>query len=213
MYQLYYYPLNASMAPHLVLEELGADFELILVDRKSKAQKSKHYLALNPAGRIPTLVDNGFAVFESAAICLYLCDNDPESRLLPAIGDPSRALCYQWLMYLSNTAQTTLMLYLYPEKHTSGVDSTACVMRSAEQSLAEIFALLDEAMEKRNYLVGDKLSVCDYFLLMLAVWADELDKPPLAYPNLRRHLCNLVQRSAVRRVCKKENYSLARYTA
>ena len=61
------------MAPHFVLEEMGIDYQLQLVDRKSNAHKSDEYLALNPTGRIPTLVDDGEAIFESAAICLHLC--------------------------------------------------------------------------------------------------------------------------------------------
>jgi glutathione S-transferase len=51
MYQLYYYPGNANLAPHMVLEEIGADYELILVDRNQNAQKSADYLKLNPNGR------------------------------------------------------------------------------------------------------------------------------------------------------------------
>lgn len=70
MYQLYYYPLNASIAPHFVLEEPKTSFELIKVDRKNNAQKSSNYLAINPTGRIPTLVDNDFAIFESSTIHL-----------------------------------------------------------------------------------------------------------------------------------------------
>ena len=80
LYQLYYYPSNASMAPHLILEELKADFELIKVDRKKNAQKSSEYLALNPAGRIPTLIDNGFAIFESPAICIHLAEAHPTAK-------------------------------------------------------------------------------------------------------------------------------------
>ena len=71
MYQLYYYPLNASMAPHFILEALKVNFELIKVDRENNAQKSPEYLALNPAGRIPTLIDDGLAIFESPAICIH----------------------------------------------------------------------------------------------------------------------------------------------
>ena len=83
MYQLYYYPGNASLAPHFVLEEMGVDFELVLVDRKSKAQKSSAYMALNPTGRIPTLVDGNLVIFESPAICLHLCEKNTESKLIP----------------------------------------------------------------------------------------------------------------------------------
>jgi glutathione S-transferase len=91
MFKLFYYPRNASWAPHLVLKELRVDHELILVDRKTNAHKSSNYLALNPTGRIPTLVDGDQTIFESAAICLYLCDQNPKSNLAPKVGDSLRA--------------------------------------------------------------------------------------------------------------------------
>lgn len=72
MYTLFFYPRNASWAPHMVLAEMGVDFELVLVDRKTNAQKSADYLLLNPTGRIPTLIDQDIVIFESAAICLHL---------------------------------------------------------------------------------------------------------------------------------------------
>ena len=74
MYQLYYYPGNANLAPHILLEEIGADYELVLVDRNKNEQKSPAYLKLNPAGRIPVLVDGGLVLYEAAAICLHLAD-------------------------------------------------------------------------------------------------------------------------------------------
>ncbi|WP_348650733.1 glutathione S-transferase N-terminal domain-containing protein [Thalassomonas sp. RHCl1] len=77
MYKLFYYPRNASWAPHMLLKEIGAEHELILVDRKSEQQKSSEYLKLNPTGRIPTLVDGDLVIAESAAICLHLCDSHP----------------------------------------------------------------------------------------------------------------------------------------
>ena len=94
MYQLYYYPRNASLAPHLVLEHLNEEFELLLVDRDNHQQKSPEYLALNPAGRIPTLLHNGLAISESSAICLYLCEQHLDSTLIPALGHPDRAHFY-----------------------------------------------------------------------------------------------------------------------
>tara|TARA_Y100000588_G_C13479772_1_gene596319 strand:- start:254 stop:460 length:207 start_codon:yes stop_codon:yes gene_type:complete len=68
MLQLHYYPDNASLAPHLLLVETDADYELSLVDRTSNAQKSEAYLKVNPAGRIPTLVHDDLVLFESPAI-------------------------------------------------------------------------------------------------------------------------------------------------
>ena len=68
MYKLYYYPGNASMAPHMLLEELGVAYELILVDREKNAHQSAEYLKLNPNGRIPTLIDGELILYETAAI-------------------------------------------------------------------------------------------------------------------------------------------------
>ena len=211
MYQLYYYPLNASMAPHFVLEALKVDFELIKVDRENNAHKSADYLALNPAGRIPTLIDDGFAIFESPAICIHLAEAHPSANLIPLIGDKNRALFFQWMMYLTNTLQAELMIYFYPEKHTTDIQSIEAIGEAQENRITDMFKLLDKELENKDFLVGDTISVCDYFLFMLAVWADEFKTPPLSFNNLSRYLRNLSQRDAIIKVCKKEELSLADY--
>src|ERR1700754_1938008 len=88
MYQLHYFPSNANAAPHMVLEELGQDYELELVDRAGNAQKSRDYLRINPNGRIPALVDGDLVLFESAAIVLHLVDQHQEAGLAPKVGTP-----------------------------------------------------------------------------------------------------------------------------
>jgi len=199
------------MAPHFILEEMGIDYKLQLVDRKSNAHKSNEYLALNPTGRIPTLVDDGLAIFESAAICLHLCDNNPEKSLMPKVGDKNRPLFYQWLMYLNNTVQAELMIYFYPQKHTSNSTDINAIVQTQEQRITDMFALLDTELEGRSYLVGSSITVCDYFLFMLAVWADEFKQPPLSFKNLSLYLKKLAKRDTVIKVCKKENLSLVDY--
>jgi glutathione S-transferase len=74
MIQLHYFPGNASMTPHILLEELGVPFELQFVDRSAGAHKSPDYLKLNPNGLIPVLVDGDLVLYETAAICLHLVD-------------------------------------------------------------------------------------------------------------------------------------------
>ncbi|HGS5222392.1 TPA: glutathione S-transferase N-terminal domain-containing protein, partial [Vibrio cholerae] len=71
MFKLYYYPNNASLAPHFLLHHVQADYELLLVDKKANVQKSADYLKLNPTGRIPTLIIDGQPIFESPAICIH----------------------------------------------------------------------------------------------------------------------------------------------
>jgi glutathione S-transferase len=199
------------MAPHFMLEELKVDFELITVDRKSNAQKSSDYLALNPAGRIPTLIDNGFAIFESPAICVHLAESHPSSGLIPKIGDKNRALFFQWMMYLTNTVQAELMVYFYPQKHTTDSQNVESIIEMQESRITEMFKLLDHELENKNFLIDETISACDYFLFMLAVWADEFKTPPLSFNNLSRYLRKLAQRDAIINVCKKENLSLVDY--
>ncbi|WP_444912422.1 glutathione S-transferase family protein [Microbulbifer sp. PAAF003] len=211
MYHLYYYPLNASMAPHFILEELKADFELITVDRKSNAQKSQDYLALNPSGRIPTLIDNGQPLFESAAICIHLSETNPSSNLIPEIGSPDRALFFQWMMYLTNTVQAELMVYFYPQKHTTDERGVKNITQAQEIRITEMLKLLDNELEGKDYLVGRSISACDFFLFMLPVWSDEFKRPPLSFKNLARYLRKLALRDSVVSVCKKEGLSLTDY--
>jgi glutathione S-transferase len=214
MYKLYYYPNNASLAPHLILQELGVEFELELVDRDSNWQKSAEYLALNPAGRIPTLIDHNkddLVLFESPAICVYLAESHPQSSLIPEVGDPLRAKFHQWMMYLTNTLQADLMVYFYPLRHTTDPSGKDAIIAAQHVKVAEALALLDGELKGKDFLIGDSISACDYFLLMLAIWADEINQPPLSFEHLGRYLRNLVKRDAVKVVCEKEGIDLSAY--
>ncbi|STQ91359.1 glutathione S-transferase family protein [Iodobacter fluviatilis] len=211
MYKLYYYPRNASWVPHIFLEEMGVDYELVLVDRKSKAQKSAEYMRLNPAGRIPTLVHKDVVVFESAAICLYLCEQNPQAGLIPDVTDPLRAKFYQWLFYLNASLQPELMLYFYPAEHTTVLNCTAAIAEAQESRITEMFSLLNAELEGKTFLVGDYMTVCDYYLFMLSHWASDFKKPPLSFPSLGPYLCQLAKRQAMINVCEAEGTSLAMY--
>jgi len=199
------------MAPHMILEALQVDYQLIKVDRKNQGQKSQAYLALNPAGRIPTLVKDELTIFESPAICLYLGEMHPESELIPPLGDENRAQLFQWMMYLTNTLQAELMVYFYPDKHCESIETQKEIIAAQERLIHQALVLLNNELAGKNYLLGDKISICDYFLFMLLVWADELESPPLSFNNLACYLKRLAKMPAVITVCSKENLSLADY--
>jgi glutathione S-transferase len=204
------------MAPHMILEALQVDYRLIKVDKENQGQKSKEYLALNPAGRIPTLVKGDLVLFESAAICLHLADMHPSIQLIPTVDDANRPLFYQWIMYLTNTLQAELMVYFYPEKHCVNTNATAGIIQAQQALIEQSLSLLNAQLEKnelsdQEYLLGKNITVCDYFLFMLLIWADEIENPPLSFPHLARYLKRLVKQPAIITVCKKENLSLEDY--
>ena len=84
MYKLYYDPGSANMAPHAVLEEIGAPHELVLVDIDKGEHRGAAYLEINPHGRVPTLVEDDFVLYESTAILEYLEACFPAPALVPA---------------------------------------------------------------------------------------------------------------------------------
>ena len=143
MYQLYYYPNNASLAPHFLLHYMELDYELLLVDKESNSQNSAEYLKLNPAGRIPTLIDDGQAIFESPAICIHLCEQYPVYRLIPKLGTKERPLFFQWLTYLNNTLQAELMFRYYPHCHTIDERTIPHVVAAQDKLIAKALPIIN----------------------------------------------------------------------
>jgi glutathione S-transferase len=209
MYKLYYYPGNANLAPHMLLEELGVDYELVLVDRDNDAHKSPEYLKLNPAGRIPVLIDGDLVLSESAAICLHLADRHPQAALAPAVGSSERAHFYKWLMYLTNTVQAELLTYFYPERLADDVAAIAQVKAHAEARIRAMFDLIENALvDGRPYLLGAHYSAVDPYLLMLSRWTRMMQYPARQRPHLGRYLELLVSRPAVQRAFAGEGLAV-----
>lgn len=206
MIKLYYYPGNANLAPHMLLEELGVPHELVLVDRSVNAQKSAEYLKLNPAGRIPTLVDGDLVLFESAAICLHLCDTHLDADLAPALGSAERAQFYKWLMYLTNTVQAEMLLYFYPERLASDDAAIAQVKQHAHERIAGMFDLLEDAFVKQGgpYFLGKRFTAVDCYLLMLSRWTRMMARPARERTHLGPYLRMLLERPAIARAFASE---------
>lgn len=201
MYTLYYYPANANAAPHMMLEEIGANFRLLLVDREIRAQKSDDYLKINPNGRIPALQDGDLVVFEAAAIALHLADRHPEAGLVPAIGTPERAGFYQWLIFLTNSLQEELMIWQYPDRLT-GADKTAQAMvkTGAETRAGAYLEVVGNHLAANGpYFLGETVSAADLYLTMLCRWARSMSTPPRARPAIARLLDLTTSRPAVQR--------------
>lgn len=208
MFKLYYYPNNASLAPHFLLHHVNADYELVLVDKESNSQKSEEYLRLNPAGRIPTLVVDEQPIFESPAICMHICELHPHSGLMPAIGDPKRPLFYQWLAFLNNTLQAELMVRYYPHRHTNDASSIPNVVAAQDERIAEALSIINDQLKYNDYLLGSTLTACDYFLFMLAEWSLPIEKSPLTFKHLADYLKRLCENPTIQAVCEIEGMDL-----
>ena len=210
MLKLYYYPGNASLCVHFLLEELGVPYELIHVDRTKGAHKSADYLKLNPNGLIPVLVDGTLVLSETAAILLHLCDM--HERFAPPLKSAARAQFYKWLMFLTNTVQAEMIVYFYPERWAKGA-ATAEVKASSEAKLAGYFDLLEAELTAHGgpYLLGTEITALDHFLWMLCRWSRGMQRPARTLPHLGAFLAQLDARPAVARAYKQEQLGEPRY--
>lgn len=205
--RLHYFPGNANIAPHILLEELGLDYELVFVDRERGAHREPGYLQLNPAGRIPVYEEGDLVIFETAAICMHLCDTHPHAALAPAVGTPMRAHFYQWLTYLTNTLQAELMTYFYPDRLADTDEAQRQVKQHAERRVNGMLDLLDAELARhgQSWLLGTLYSACDPYLFMLCRWTRNFNRPARSLPHLGPLLARMSARPAVTRAMEAES--------
>jgi len=208
MIKLYYYPGNASLIVHIVLEELGVPFELVPVDRAGRAHKSAEYLKLNPNGLIPVLVDGDLVLYETAAICLHLVDRYGDMRLAPAVGTLERAHFYKWLVWSACTLQAMLIHYFYPGRMVNE-GNTGGEAEVKAHAAAKIGAMLDQvdaalAAHGGPWMLGSAYSALDPYLLVLCRWTRGFERPARSLPNVGPYLQRMLARPAVQRAFTTE---------
>jgi glutathione S-transferase len=213
-YRLHYAPDNASLPVRLALEELGADYAAVLVDRSRQAQRAPGYLKLNPAGLIPVLETPDGPIFETAAILLWLADR--HGALAPLPADPGRAAFLKWLFFASNTLHAGLRLRFYPALYAGGDPSAQAALRTATGAhLARQFALLDAAAAEWDR----GLTVLHLYLAPMLRWAALYPDGATGwfaladYPRLAALCEELERRASLRAAAAAEGLGTAPFTA
>ena len=208
MIELHYYPSNASMEPHVLLNELQVPFQLRLVDRARDVHKAPEYLALNPNGLIPVLTEGDLVLYETAAICLHLVDSHPEAGMAPAVGTHARAHFYKWLAWMANTVHPTLTLYFYPERWASPdqLQGATALKARAEARVGVLLEQVEAEFARHGgpWLLGEAYSALDSYLLMLCRWTRDFGHPARSLPQLGPYLHRMLQRPAVQKVFATE---------
>lgn len=207
MHTLYYSPGAASMAVHWLLIELGQPPELRLLDFASREQKSPEYLALNPAGVVPTLVTDGEPMSEAAAILMHLADTHPDAGFAPAPGDPRRRAYYQWMFHLANMVQPQLRTWWYPAE-AAGEANTDAALDLAQSRLEAAWTRLDAHLGAHGpYMLGEQVSAVDFYLTMLMRWARGTRRPATDWHHLSAHAQRMKARPSFALVYEREGLS------
>ena len=187
-----------SVRPRWLLEEIGAEYELVCLDPEKEEHKQPAYLAINPNGTVPTLEDDGLRLFECAAICVHIADQFPEQKLAPAIGTPERAEYYQWLFYGMSEVEPPVELIAF---HTWGLPEEERRAETVEQAIERfqpVGRVLSEVLAKRAFLLGERFSAADIVLTQPFLWLE--DRSILgSFPSLDAYLERVFARPALER--------------
>jgi glutathione S-transferase len=197
-YRLYGRANAGSLAPQIVLEEVGAPYELLRVGRSPADVEDLR--RINPAGKVPVLVlPDGTPIFESAAILIHLAGAHPESALAPPVGTTAHARFLQWMVFLSSNVYEAALRCYYPERYsTAGPAAADAVRNQALLDYERHLAVIQEGLSP--YVLGERLSAADPYLHMLAAWyPEDLSALHSRLPKLARHAGLLRERPATQK--------------
>ncbi len=173
------------MAPHIALHEIGVDFESRWISFAKREQYAPEYLALNPEGKVPTLLVDGRPLTEVAAILYYLAKRFPEAGLLPAGDLEAEAQIISWMSFIAST--------IHPAR------------RIGVERWREVFEIAEQRLGQRHWVVGG-YSIADIHLFRL-FWrfVGSLNPAREAFPGLSAHYERMMARPAVQRVLEIES--------
>ncbi|MFH0129324.1 glutathione S-transferase family protein [Variovorax sp. VaC1] len=160
--KLYFDPQSRSQVAKWMLDEAGADYEIVPTLLKDKAHKRPEFLKINPAGKVPALVDGHTRVFENAAICMYVAEKFPQKQLAPPPGSPDRG------RYLS------LMVYSTAQLEPAMGDSLLKIQSKNSARGWTNFEQAKDAVERElgagPYLFGTRFTAADVMIGSMFIW-------------------------------------------
>ena len=191
MIQLYWSPRSRSFSAIWLMEETGLPYERVLTDITTGAQKAPEFLKINPMGKVPALKDGDAALGEAAAICGYIADRCPEAKLAPAPSDPKRARYLQWLFFSPSCIEPAL-IQIFTKLEVPA--STA-----AWGSATQVFDVLDAALQKGPWILGDQFSAADIVIGSGLNFAVRLFKMVPSRPSFDAYIERCAARPAFQR--------------
>jgi glutathione S-transferase len=193
--KLYYFPGACSLADHIVLEWIGAPYQAVKMDLAGT--KSPEYLALNPNGTVPLLVDGDFVLSQNVAILHYLAERHPTARLLGDGTSRGRADVLRWLALLNSDVHPAFKPIFKPSRFHPDMSVARVISDTARGHVREYLEQLDARLQERDWLANER-SIADPYLFVLLRWTIRLEIESRGLDNLARFFARMCVDPGVR---------------
>jgi glutathione S-transferase len=203
MLKLYGCPNTRSLRVAWALEEAGADYEFEPIALLKGEGRRPSFLRVNPSGKVPVLVDGDLVLSESVAICTYVGDRFPASRLTPSWGTVDRARYNQWMAFAISEFEQPLWTIA---KHRFALPRelrVPAVEDAAKWEFGRACRVLEKGLGEKTYIVGDHFTAADIMLAHIIAWANSVDVTIEAVP-LQSYANRLLTRPALERARDRE---------
>lgn len=204
MLTLYFAPGTCALASHIALEEAGADFAPVRVDFAAQDQRKPEYLAVNPKGRVPTLVTSRGVLTETPAILAYVAQSFPQAGLAP-LGDAyAFAEMQAFNSYLCSTVHVA---HAHKRRGARWADDPAAhvsMTAKVTQNMSDCFDLIETRMLKGPWVMGEAYTVADPYLFTIAGWLEGDGVDVARFPKVADHVRRMRERPAVQRALATE---------
>jgi glutathione S-transferase len=204
MLKLFYTPHTCALASHIALEEVAAKYETVLIDFRTDGQRSPDYLAINPKGRVPSLVTDRGVLTETPAILAYIAQTYPDAGLAPLADPFAFAEVQAFNSYLCSTVHIAHAHRMRGYRWADDPAAIAEMQRKAPQAVGQGFDLIERELLRGPWVMGDVYTICDPYLFTLAQWLEADGVDPAHLPKVREHRQRMSHRPAVLRAVAAE---------
>lgn len=200
MYTLYARNGAGSVAVEALLAACGADYEVVVLNRKPDGAFEDFFHAINPKAEVPTLVlPDGSVMTESAAMMIHIAEQFPGARLAPLPGEAGRAQFLRWQVYLATALYGSDLRLFYPERYTTDAKGADGIKARAAEMMMHEFGIYADALGERTFMLGS-FSALDIYAAMLCTWAPDMGALFAKHPNLKRMHDAVLENAAVKKV-------------
>lgn len=203
MYTLYYSPGACSLAVHMLLIEVAAQYRLVRADITTGGNRTPEFLKLNPRGQVPVLLEGDWALRESAVMAVYLADKY-KSPLLPPSGH-ERFKALEWLGFYNSSLHQAYGSYFLLSKNLKEDAARRAACALAAKRIGYLWREVETHLAANRYLCGETLTLADIFHATMANWTPALADEVALGPNIRRLCGEIAALPSFKRALEEEH--------